>query len=81
MEFFWKLPGQRACDILLEQTLERIHEVWKGYISKTQQTVVETIEFLTLKLIAGCCWTPLVLVFSKNTLALVSLALFANPCL
>jgi hypothetical protein len=24
MVFFWKLPGKRACDVLLVQTLERI---------------------------------------------------------
>ena len=29
--FFWKLPGKRACDVLLEQMLERTHDVWKGY--------------------------------------------------
>ena len=27
--FFWKLTGKGACDILLEQTLERTHVVWK----------------------------------------------------
>lgn len=27
--FFWKLPGEMPCDILLEWTLERTHGVWK----------------------------------------------------
>jgi hypothetical protein len=29
--FFWKLPGERACDVLLEWMLERTCDVWKGY--------------------------------------------------
>ena len=29
--FFWKQPGKRACDVLLEWMLERTHDVWKGY--------------------------------------------------
>jgi hypothetical protein len=29
--FFWKLPGERACDVLLEWTLERTRDVCKGY--------------------------------------------------
>lgn len=28
--FFWKLRGKGACDVLLEQILERTREVWKG---------------------------------------------------
>ena len=28
--FFWKLSGERACDVLLEQMLERACDVWKG---------------------------------------------------
>jgi hypothetical protein len=31
MVFFWKLPGKKACDILLECMLERTHGIWKGY--------------------------------------------------
>lgn len=27
VEFFWKLPGKRACDVLLEQRLERTCDV------------------------------------------------------
>ena len=29
--FFWKLPGKRACDVLLEQMLERACDACKGY--------------------------------------------------
>jgi hypothetical protein len=29
--FFWRPPGARARDVLLEQMLERTHDVWKGY--------------------------------------------------
>ena len=28
---FWKQPGKRACDVLLELMLEKTHDVWKGY--------------------------------------------------
>ena len=31
MVFFWMLPGKRAWDVLLEQTLEKTRDVWKGY--------------------------------------------------
>ena len=31
MVFFWKLPGKRACDVLLKHTIERTHSVWKGH--------------------------------------------------
>jgi hypothetical protein len=27
--FFWKLPGKRACAVVLEQKLERSQDVWK----------------------------------------------------
>ena len=26
--FFWKLPGKRSCDVLLEWMLERTRDVW-----------------------------------------------------
>ena len=29
--FFWKQPGKRACDVLLEQTVERKCHVGKAY--------------------------------------------------
>ena len=29
--FFWKLPGKRGWGVLLERTLERTCDVWKGY--------------------------------------------------
>lgn len=31
MVLFWKLLGEKVCGILLEQTLERIHDIWKEY--------------------------------------------------
>lgn len=30
--FFWNLPSERACDILLKGTLERICDVWKDWM-------------------------------------------------
>ena len=27
----WRQSGKRPCDVLLEQMLERTHDVWKGY--------------------------------------------------
>jgi hypothetical protein len=38
MMFFWRQPGKRTCDILLEWMLKRTHDVWKRY-KLTQQTV------------------------------------------
>ena len=29
MVYFWKLSGERACNVLLEQTFERTCDVWK----------------------------------------------------
>jgi hypothetical protein len=29
--FFWKLPEERALEVLLEQTFERTRDVWEGY--------------------------------------------------
>ena len=31
MVLFWKPSGERACDVLLEQTPERTCDVWKEY--------------------------------------------------
>jgi hypothetical protein len=31
MVLFWKLPGKKAWDVLLEQMLERTRDVWEGY--------------------------------------------------
>ena len=28
--FFWKQTGKRACDVLLERTVERMRDVWRG---------------------------------------------------
>ena len=32
--FFWKLPCERAYVVLLEQKLEKTHDVWKKYKCK-----------------------------------------------
>lgn len=29
--FFWKKPGKRTCDILLELMLESTYDIWRGY--------------------------------------------------
>jgi hypothetical protein len=31
MVYFWKLPGKRACDDLLEEMPERTCDVWNRY--------------------------------------------------
>jgi hypothetical protein len=53
--FCWKLSCERASDVLLEQTLERTHDVWKEYIYN--QTAVE--DTLALHRLATLCWSPL----------------------
>ena len=58
MVFFWKLPGKRACDVLLEWTLERTH-VWKGfkYNPTHSSWCCGTDLPLTLLLVFfGLCW-------------------------
>jgi hypothetical protein len=37
--FFWKLPGKRACNALLEQMLGRTFDVWKEYKYNPTDTV------------------------------------------
>ena len=52
---YWKQLGKEAYDVLLERTLERAHDVWKG-INITQQTVDDTVWYwFTLPLFAGHC--------------------------
>ena len=38
--FFWKLPGERARDGMLDRMLARTHDVWKES-KKDSQTVME----------------------------------------
>jgi hypothetical protein len=60
MVFFWKQPGQRACDVLLEQLLERTYDVWKGYkCNPTDRwTMLDDIgmPYHFLLVINGLCW-------------------------
>lgn len=70
VEFFWKLPGKRACDVLLERRLERTCDVWKVY----KYNPVDSGLFLPL--IAGLHWSLLTLVFADDSLALVHFAFF-----
>jgi hypothetical protein len=66
---FWKFPGERACDVLLEQILERTCDTWKE--SKYNSTDSGQ---------CSCIGSPgkslLRLVFTDVTLALVHLATF-----
>lgn len=45
--FFWKLPGQRSCDVLLEWMLDRTPDVGK-VITITQQTVDNPVALVHL---------------------------------
>jgi len=55
--FFWKLTGKGACDVLLEQMLERACGVGKG-INVTHQAVDDAVWYgftLPSLLIIICC--------------------------
>lgn len=51
--FFRKLPGKGACDILLEQTFERTHDVWRGYKCKPTDSGQNCVILVHL---ATLCW-------------------------
>jgi hypothetical protein len=53
--FFWKSPGERACDVLLEWTLERCMMFEKS-LSVAQQTVHNA---LVLVCLATLWWSSL----------------------
>jgi hypothetical protein len=57
MVFFWKLPGKEACDVLVEQMLERTRDVWKGY--KYNPTYSEQ-RCVALAHLAILCWFSMV---------------------
>jgi hypothetical protein len=40
--FSWKHPKNVACDVLLQQMLERTHDVWKVYQTMTMPYVFDT---------------------------------------
>jgi len=50
---FWKLPGEGACDVLLERMLER-HTMFGESVSVTQQTVNDTLALVPLTTL---CWS------------------------
>ena len=60
--FFWKQPGKRACDGLLECTLARTCDVGKSIII-TRKTVDDAVWYwFALPFFAGHCWALLMLV-------------------
>jgi hypothetical protein len=75
MVFFWKLTGKRACDILLDQTLERTCDVWEGYqfnLTESGQCCVALVCLGTF------CWSLLTLFFFDGAVALAHLTFFAD---
>jgi hypothetical protein len=60
--FFWKLPGKRACTVLLERTLARTLDVWKWY--KYNSTILgDTVwHWFTLPL----CWSSFVMTSQRE---------------
>jgi hypothetical protein len=47
--FSWKLPGNRACDVMLQWMLERTRGVWKGYkYNPTKWTTQALVHAATL---------------------------------
>lgn len=51
MMFFWKLPSEKACEVLLERVLERRCDVWIRFNS-TDSAVVSIC-------LATLCWSLL----------------------
>jgi hypothetical protein len=54
--FFLKFPGKRACDVLLEWTFERTHDVWKGYKHNPTDSGPCCVALVGL---ATLCWSSL----------------------
>lgn len=75
--FYCNLSRERACDIMLEQMLERTGDIWMN-ISLSQQTVNNALALIHL---ACLPWASLMLVFTDHTLLLIHLAFFADLCL
>jgi hypothetical protein len=75
---FWKLPGKRACNILLEQTLERTRGVWKGYKYNPTSSGQCSVALVCLATHASLHLALLTLAFSDNAVALVHLIFFAD---
>ena len=75
--FSQKLPGKRTYGVLLQQTLEKTHDVWKGYkynpTDSGQQCGIGSPCHS-----AGLCWAFLILIFTDYTIVLVHLAFFTD---
>jgi hypothetical protein len=56
MVFLWKLPGKGAWDVLLEQELERTHDIWKGYNYNSTDSGQHCVALVRL---ATLCWSSL----------------------
>jgi hypothetical protein len=62
LEAAWKKKGGGSCDVLLEQTLERTRDVWKGYkdnpadCGKCSGTGSSYNSLLVFAEDAACCW-------------------------
>jgi hypothetical protein len=65
--FFWKHSGERACNNLLEQTLERTCDVWK----ECKYDLADSGNTLALAYFAGLSLASLRVVFIDNARALV----------
>lgn len=76
MVVFWKLSGERACDVLLGQTLKRTCDVWKGCKHNPTDSGQCFQHWFVLQLFTGLCWSLLMLVFTDNT-RVDSLLIFA----
>ena len=60
---FWKLPGKRACDALLERTRERTGDFWKEYKYNPTDSGWECG--------VGSPWHPLLMIWQWSWLMLV----------
>lgn len=60
---FWKLPGTRACDTLLERTLERTHGVWKGYTYNPADGAGDALALVHLVTLSCCLRALLVMLW------------------
>ena len=55
--FFWKLPGKRACGVLLEWMLQRTLDVWKGLKHHLKvDNIVALVCLGVLLVFDGLCW-------------------------
>ena len=57
--FVWKHPGERTCDVFLEQMLEWTCDVWKGY--KYNPTDSEWCWVVLVRLVI-LCWSSFVMI-------------------